>query len=272
MGENEWITDAMTDDWLVVEVLMRLRQPEEHASLPTKRLVSVLPEWGLRQPRSRQILRCSSVQVKKDGESRRASPTTPLSWSGGTSFSGSGAVDGYEECSHPVKGSSGVRSKVISTSVTAGRRSRKKKTFAELKEEESLLLKESINLKKELETLRADFEEQRAKNETFKRMKLDLQLQSGKDAATSVDLMDAADCEVPDQTEANSVDYSHLNFPKHDECDERDAVACPSSDSDSRRIEEKDASALMANNFFVLPDLNLPLEEDSNSELLYGLS
>ncbi|XP_042493553.1 uncharacterized protein LOC122073098 [Macadamia integrifolia] len=270
MGEDEWITDAMKDDRLVAELLMRLRHTEEHASLPTKRPVAVFPKWGFRQPRTRQILRCHNVQPKKEDESRRASPTTPLSWSGATtSLSGSGAVDGYEESSHIVKRTSGVRSKVISTSViAAGRRSRKKKTFAELKEEESLLLKESIHLKKALITLRTNFEEQRARNETFKRMKLDLQLQSEK-VAISVELKDA-DCQVPDQTEANLVDHSHSVFPKHGAFDERDAVACPTPGSDSCRIEKKDA--LKTNNFFALPDLNLPLEEDLNSELINGIS
>ncbi|KAJ4952214.1 hypothetical protein NE237_029046 [Protea cynaroides] len=243
MGEDEWVRKATMDDSLVVELLMSLR----HASIPEKRLEALLPKWGMKQPRSRQIPRCNNVQAKKDGESRRASPTTPLSWSGGTSFSGSGAVDGYEESSHPIKHSTGVRSKVISTSETTGRRSRKKKTFTELKEEEDLLLKESIQLKKELATLRTDFEELKTRNETLKRMKLDLELVPAKVVATFVELKDV-DCDVPDQREANSVDQGH------DSCNEGDSIACASFDPDSCIIE-KDA-------LLTLPDLNLPFEED----------
>lgn len=74
-------------------------------------------------------MRCNNVQAKKDGESRRASPTMPLLRSGATSFShtSAGAVDGYKESSHSVKRSIGVRSKVIFTSVTACKRSRKRR-------------------------------------------------------------------------------------------------------------------------------------------------
>ncbi|XP_043700272.1 uncharacterized protein LOC122650985 [Telopea speciosissima] len=306
MGEDEWVREAMTDDWMVAELLMRLRQSKEQASLLAKRLVVVLPEWGMRQPRSRQILRCSTVQAKKEGESTRASPTTPLSWSGGMSLSGSGTVDCYEESSCPVKRKSVVRSKVISTGENSGRRSRKKKTYAELKEEESELLKERIHLKKELATLRTDFGEQRAWNVKLKKMKvksiflslhslltvklfgakptelseqdsimcklpvqLDFQLQPAKEEATNVDLKEG-DCDVLNQEEAYSVDHFPSVLPKQDVSDERDAVAFPSSVPDSCRIQKEDGDK--ADNLFVLPDLNLPLDEDSNSEVLYGIS
>lgn len=45
-------------------------------------------------------------------------------------------------------------------------------TFAELKEEESSLLKERTYLEKEIATLQATFKQQRAKNENFKRIKV----------------------------------------------------------------------------------------------------
>ncbi|KAF8364562.1 hypothetical protein HHK36_033471 [Tetracentron sinense] len=154
---------------------MRLNQVEASASPPVKRAPAILSvEWGLRLPRSRQILRCSIVHVKKEGESTRASPTTPLSWSGGTGTSLSGgavAGDGYEESSLQLRRSSAGRSKATATNETIIRRSRKKKTFSELKEEESLLLKERICLKKELAKLRITFEEERARNGSLKRMK-----------------------------------------------------------------------------------------------------
>ncbi|KDO41827.1 hypothetical protein CISIN_1g0302882mg, partial [Citrus sinensis] len=60
---------------------------------------------------------------------------------------------------------------VATGETTAAKRSRKKKTLAELKEEEGLLLKERRNLKNKLATLRLSFEQQRAENESLKRMK-----------------------------------------------------------------------------------------------------
>ncbi|KAK4761894.1 hypothetical protein SAY87_029778 [Trapa incisa] len=60
-----------------------------------------------------------------------------------------------------------------STSAHEGKLKRKK-TFAELKEEESLLLKERVHLKRKLATLNAMLEKERTMNQTLKRMKLSL--------------------------------------------------------------------------------------------------
>lgn len=49
-------------------------------------------------------------------------------------------------------------------------------TFNELKEEESSLLKERTYLEKEIATLQATFKQQRAKNENFKRIKVNFAL------------------------------------------------------------------------------------------------
>lgn len=45
-------------------------------------------------------------------------------------------------------------------------------SYDELKEEETSLLKERTNLRKEIATLQTTFKEQRAKNENLKRMKV----------------------------------------------------------------------------------------------------
>ncbi|XP_010472902.1 PREDICTED: uncharacterized protein LOC104752458 [Camelina sativa] len=167
-GEN-WILVAMSDDSFVAEALLCLRHSE-----PKKSVVEASPlklKWSVRQRRS------------KKGDQTRASPTTPLSWSGATSLSGGGGtVEGLEESSAAVKPSEAVRSKISQTSAittiattTLLKRSRKKKTLAELKEEEIMLLKESNGLKNELASMRDLVEQQRERNKALKKMKAESQ-------------------------------------------------------------------------------------------------
>ncbi|KAH7574085.1 hypothetical protein JRO89_XS03G0249900 [Xanthoceras sorbifolium] len=254
-AKDEWVRAAMTDDSVVVELLVRLKQAQAQAqaAMPVAKSVAVAElRWGIRQPRSRSLstMRCDGAGSQRGGKggdsatsnSRRASPTTPLSWSGGGggAVSPSATADAFEEtsrhqtssgarskCHHVpsmrwramsgsmfslteergfvsndnpatlnlpavrfrallrscVAGVSDVADEGIATNETtsnATKRSRKKKTFAELKEEEGLLLKEKIHLKKEIETLRATFKEHCAANVNLKRMKLDLGLHSAK--------------------------------------------------------------------------------------------
>ncbi|XP_010419388.1 PREDICTED: uncharacterized protein LOC104705098, partial [Camelina sativa] len=103
--------------------------------------------------------------------------------SGATSLSGGGGtVEGLEESSAAVKPSEAVRSKISQTSAittiattTLFKRSRKKKTLAELKEEEIMLLKESNGLKNELASMRDLVEQQRERNKALKKMKAESQ-------------------------------------------------------------------------------------------------
>ncbi|XP_010265701.1 PREDICTED: uncharacterized protein LOC104603379 [Nelumbo nucifera] len=276
MIEDEWVKAAFSDDYLVAELLMRLNKAEEHASPTVKRLAAVPPlGWGVRQPRSKQVVRCNIVQAKKEGESStRASPTTPLSWSGGKSFSGGAADDGCEESSKPAKRPSGGRSKVTptnenttaTTTITTTRRSRRKKTFAELKEEESLLLKERTHLKRELAALRITLEEQRTRNENLKRRKLDLQNQSANKAVTPKEPL----CDGPQHIESVSVVDTPTGEPTTAPPNELDAAVCSSPPSESHEVRNKDVCS--RESLFVLPDLNLPLEDDSGPEDLYGMS
>ncbi|VVA95877.1 unnamed protein product [Arabis nemorensis] len=99
-GEN-WIRVAMSDDSLVADALLRLRHAEPPPP-PNKSDMSPLKlKWSVRQRRS------------KKGDQTRASPTTPLSWSGATSLSGGATtVEGLEESSAAVKPSETFRSKV----------------------------------------------------------------------------------------------------------------------------------------------------------------
>ncbi|GFY96897.1 hypothetical protein Acr_11g0012030 [Actinidia rufa] len=96
MRTDEWVTAALTDDAVVVELLFRLKQSSEPALL----------RWGHRQPRSKP----AAAAAKKEGEWTRCSPTTPLSWScGGGDASPS---DGCDESCRRSDRSSGGRSKV----------------------------------------------------------------------------------------------------------------------------------------------------------------
>lgn len=95
--DDDWVKAASCDGVLVAELLIRL-----HHSPPSPP-PSVLPlKWSIRQPRTRSLVHKSGVT--------RGSPTTPLSWTGGsTSHSGGAApptaVDCSEESSKPGLGS-----------------------------------------------------------------------------------------------------------------------------------------------------------------------
>jgi len=92
----------MTDETVVVEVLLRLKQTvstKSHHRLPLS--------WGVKQPRSRSRLTAAVSRCDAAG-STRCSPTTPLSWSSGASPSAT--ADGYEDSSRQHHA---VRSKVI---------------------------------------------------------------------------------------------------------------------------------------------------------------
>lgn len=184
--------------------------------------------------------------------STRASPTTPLSWSGATSVSGGGAggfetVDGFEEASRPpTNRCSGLsRSKVIGTTeTTSSKRPRKKKTLAELKVEEDLLLKERKYLKRKLESLRITLEKQRTENESLKLMKRDLPSQPEGKIVTTV-----------------ASDYDETISGKNQQCDASVAFPKPLISKSSFEVP-KEVVHQENNNNFALPDLNLPIEED----------
>ncbi|XP_058067508.1 uncharacterized protein LOC131216914 isoform X2 [Magnolia sinica] len=156
---------AISEDFLAAEILMQLSERK-----PTPKPL----RWGFRQPRSRQILRSGVLQAKEMEASRaRASPTTPLSWSGGSS----GSADGCEELSRSRKRLAGViddeKSKITVNEVTPLRlsiRRTKKKTYAELKKEVDMLLLEKSNLKKEFESLDNACKDLRVKNEGLKKL------------------------------------------------------------------------------------------------------
>ena len=109
MGDDEWVKEAMTDDTVVVDLLLRLFQAQPPPPKPVQAVLRL--GWTVRQRRSKSAPRHGDSTTKKKAEPARASPTTPLSWSGGTSASG-GALDGFEESSRLSKPTESSRSKV----------------------------------------------------------------------------------------------------------------------------------------------------------------
>ncbi|CAI9280730.1 unnamed protein product [Lactuca saligna] len=183
MAEDDWVATAMEDIDLVAEVLVRLRVAKPPPSLqPSKRRRPSPPQsWTIHQRRSRSqpvVL----LPAPNKSEAPRASPSTPLSWSGGaTSVSGGGGgvpiVDAVDSSTQPNHNRSDIsRSKVMPRGeTTPTKRPRKKKTLAALKEEEVLLMEEQNHLKMKLATLHANCEKQRKENQNLKKMKLDIQ-------------------------------------------------------------------------------------------------
>lgn len=239
-ADEEWVKAALMDDTMVVELLVRL-----HRAPPPK--PTVLPlEWSVRQRRSKLVSVINNL--KKPAHSHRASPTTPLSWSGATSFSG--GCDS-KEYSRPIPFtlSTATRSKVnICGEKTISKRSRKKKTLAELKEEESSLLKERKQLKMEMTTLRMNLERQRATNEKLRRMKIELHPSP---ESTSVSI---------------SGQLRHESTTCHPITSLTPAeVALQQTMSNASDNENVDASS---DYNFSIPDLNIPFDEDVPVHLL----
>ncbi|KAJ7951960.1 Major facilitator superfamily domain-containing protein [Quillaja saponaria] len=270
MCDEEWVKVAMVDDSLVVQQLLRLNQAQPPPLPPMKKSAPAFQlGWTVRQRRSKSAPRY--VDSGKKGESTRVSPTTPLSWSGATSVSGGGggggggAVDGFEESSWLAKPMESSRSKVaVPSESTINKRSRRKKTLAELKEEESFLLKERRNLKNELAALRLIVEKQRVTNESLKRMKIDFDSQQAfKTARASV----VSDKAITDQMEA-CCSPIHPVLPTSSTCNLIiDKVSNLCSENGSSRVQEMSKRETSS----MLPDLNLPVEDELDSAVLCGI-
>ncbi|KAG8388248.1 hypothetical protein BUALT_Bualt02G0106000 [Buddleja alternifolia] len=244
-ADEEWVKAAMTDDTMVVELLVHLHA----AATPPPSLKPPL-DWSVRQRRSRPVSLTNNKYPKK--QAQRASPTTPLSWSGATSPSGgsggSGGTGGggFEESSRPhTKNLSSItRSKVNGDSEkSTSKRSRKKKTLAELKDDENSLLKERRELKRELAALRTNLEKQRASNEKLKRMKIEFRPLPDREV-TSVSPI------VPPIISDNNVQLQ----------------SSTSNDSPKQNANAPSDSK------FVLPDLNMPFEDEARPDVICGVS
>ncbi|KAI7994204.1 hypothetical protein LOK49_LG11G01435 [Camellia lanceoleosa] len=273
MMTDDWVTAALADDSVVVELLFRLKHSSESLAP-----VPPMLRWGQRQPRSKPAL----ASEKKERESTRCSPTTPLSWSCGGAASPS---DGCDESSRRSDRSSGGRSKGIFTNettatATTNKRSRRKKVvflgntrkrtqfrsnftslyyIIILKMQRGDFASEGEDeFVKELATLRETLEEQKAKSQNLKRLKLDLYSQSANKLAATCNVLEAPNSSQPNLAEVSTLDHVSV---------------LPTITSASCKVENKEVET--SERCFVLPDLNMmPSEEDSVSGCvtLYGLS
>ncbi|KAF7830331.1 uncharacterized protein G2W53_012664 [Senna tora] len=274
--EDEWVAAALTDDMVVVDLLIRLKQSQA-VSISARPKSQPLPPalgsltWGLKQPRSKVKSSSHSHHHaafrRKDDDFTRFSPTTPLSWSGGASPSAT--ADGYEDSTLPTilsQHAAGFKvtptSEYTSSNSASTKRCKRKKTYAELKEEESSLLKERTFLKREIANLNTTFRAQRAKNESLKRIKIDLGSKSENDGSSTCDEELRTLCGQPHQRIAQesrdaSEDDSHTDT---------DTEVAAADSSNARKAES------MGESFFLIPDLNvMPSEEDSYSDALCGM-
>ncbi|KAM3306066.1 putative protein isoform X1 [Capsicum chacoense] len=253
--KDDWVSAALSDDAVVVELLYRLKH-HHHPSSSSKSLHLTLPlnGWGRHKPRSKPS---SLSSIKKAYTiTTRCSPTTPLSWSGGTASPSDG---GYDESSRPLSSdlSSPFRSKGTFTCDTSNissscssKRSKKKRVqiFTQLKEEENLLLKERVHLKRELASIHVTLNEQRIKSENLKRIKFDLNIQSSNDIITAESVSNRCNLLEPSRTDCTDSLLSRHTI-------DNDLVSF-----DSRGVEN-----LMTENQnrgFFLPDLNAMPSED----------
>ncbi|KAM7257357.1 hypothetical protein ACFE04_013098 [Oxalis oulophora] len=199
---DRWMRAAMADDTVVVELLLRLKH-QSHASSSTSSPMMMFKHWGIRRPRTRSLNRCDGAfvaNVKREkvttasGDTTRFSPTTPLSWSGGAgSSSPFTAVDGGEVILVKIiimaqwvgSSESSIITNEFNSGISNNKRLKRKKTFAELKEEESSLLNERVQLTEKITTLRGTVKEQNLRNVNFKRFKVhDLSLHHGKNSGS----------------------------------------------------------------------------------------
>ncbi|KAG7014171.1 hypothetical protein SDJN02_24345 [Cucurbita argyrosperma subsp. argyrosperma] len=261
MSDEEWVNVALSDDSLVVDLLLRLnRPPPLNPLFPPLRL-----DWSVRQPRSKSILtrHASDSAGKNSDAAARASPTTPLTWSSGGGGGGCGGATsisgGFVDASDAARSKIGCKSEVVGTM----KRPRKKKTLGELKEEEALLLKERRSLKDALATLRVTVEKQRDINGSLKKMKLELELQQGSTVP---------DEENSDQSQLQKLPRSICNTTPIGVaafgCNGVDASYQLTLPNVSCKLQEMGTLGTVR----LLPDLNLPFQDDSGAEALYRMS
>ncbi|CAH8335727.1 unnamed protein product [Eruca vesicaria subsp. sativa] len=240
--QDEWVTAALTEDTVVVELLLRLK----HAVTVNRPLL----RWGSRKPRSRLGVGVGG-SLKKEKDSARASPMTPLCWSGGSgsgSGSGGSSADGFEDTSRQstCSTSTGYGSKAlhVTNEITSYKRSKKQKVFVDLKYAENLQLKERLYLQKSIANVQATYEKRSAKNQSLKRMKLEYS-----------DRIKNIPVNRSNLREKRRLPFSSSRKLMKNEHSYR-------TTSETQRSEEK--------GFFFLPDLNMtPIEEE---ETLYGTS
>ncbi|KAM7253858.1 hypothetical protein ACFE04_031540 [Oxalis oulophora] len=252
MTNDDWVTVATSDNSLVAEMLLRLRQP----NLPPPETVKL--EWTVRQRRSKSAPKKNNIEGADS--TARASPSTPLSWSDGTSLTSSAAgADGVEHSTtlqqDKTRRTENVRSNkaAVANELSKTKRLKHRKTLVQLREEESLLLNERRDLTNKLTTFYRNVEVLKGTNENLKRMKLNLpsQATTGKLDTNSV----ASEETISDQ-------LLQLDTDQDEACSNSGtSSACKNSDR-SLPFESSMVEKLSCKKpSFVLPDLNLPCED-----------
>ncbi|XP_057457495.1 uncharacterized protein LOC130748328 isoform X2 [Lotus japonicus] len=219
---DDWVNLAMADDSTVAGLLLNLHhRPHPHL------------HWTVRQRRSTH---------KTSPATTRASPTTPLSWSGAATSVSCGAnnVDSHEEeSSHLTKHAGASRSdKVANPSETVTTKKARRK--------------------KELASLRITVDQQIATNESLKKMKLDLDLRQNSNTTTTSEVSGKVIYGRPSQFMEAECRPSNSVYPKivtHEVLDHDSLVYAANASSKAQEIGNQEST-------FILPDLNLPVEED----------
>ncbi|KAG7024435.1 hypothetical protein SDJN02_13250, partial [Cucurbita argyrosperma subsp. argyrosperma] len=243
MVEDEWLTAAMAEDSVVADLLVRLKQSQAASPSKSPRPMKLPFNWGVRQPRSRTaaamaavVVRCGDVVLQrnnKDVDSTRCSPTTPLSWSGGASPSAT--LDGYEASSRHA------------TLLHVASRFK----GAVANESPACTTTKRLRRKKELATLQASFEEQRAKNESLKKMKVDFNLKYPEKFSTNSNMMheESSSTLTHQRESSNNIETSPPTIP---------FTGSGSSEAQS----QKKTKSTEEDSVFLLPDLNMTPSED----------
>ncbi|CAH9086803.1 unnamed protein product [Cuscuta europaea] len=133
-----------------------------------------------------------------------------------------------------------------------------KKTFDELKEEENSLLKERVDLERDLASEHVNLNQERARSENLKKIKVDLKVESGKNSIVkqcheqeTIVKASSYQCENKNLL-IESTKKLHPVLPRQAPDDEQ-------SPTDSHRDDKK----AVVSRGFVLPDLNMdPSEEE----------
>ncbi|KAK9098424.1 hypothetical protein Syun_025469 [Stephania yunnanensis] len=118
-------------------------------------------------------------------------------------------------------------------------------------------------------SLKENYNEERNKNESLKRFK-EMKVESESKTVTTSNVLKERSSEQACFTETCHIDHTAISAPR----EKRKKLAttlCPPSLQSCSREPEKNATGPQKSGV-LLPDLNLPLEVDSDSDTLYGMS
>ncbi|XVE91232.1 hypothetical protein DITRI_Ditri20bG0137800 [Diplodiscus trichospermus] len=162
---------------------------------------------------------------------------------------------------------------VVATNETTPVRSRRKKTLAELKEEMSSHSKENNSLKNELEMVKLKFENLRTTNETLRRkLKFEKERAMGESSKRiKLDYESNLGTETAMAFVESKNGISDLTQQREVGCHPA-SVVCNENDTCMRSESSKAEDVAGCETSFVLPDLNVPIEDDSGCQVLHGIS